>query len=217
MARKSAYFKEIERLLKIGYEPADIIKKSGISKPTVYRIINKLQIDSRYEFKRTMSHHFLWKYQQNMENFSRTIQEMNEEIEIVKAKYDEIEQSIKESIEELVIPKQSMTKATLLQGLISCQSSRSNELIKLAQQRDKATEGKAKLFNQGPVVHAVHEWVNSAPPPMGVLPSIPELDNLREEKPPILGELAKLNTTTLTEEEEEELRIQKEMEDENES
>ena len=211
MARKSSYFKEVERLLRVGYEPSDIIKMSGIPKATVYRLINKLQVESRYEFKRTMSHNFLWKYQQNMENFSRTIQEMNEEIEIVKAKYADFEQLILSSIEELVIPKQSMVKASLLMALISCQSSRTNELIKLAQQRDKATEGKAKLFNQGPVVNAVHEWVNSAPPPAGILPHIPELDTIRdEEEKPIL---AKLNSITLTEEEEEELRIQKEMED----
>lgn len=201
MARKSAYFKEVERLLKIGYEPTDIIKMTGIPKSTVYRLTEKLQAEGLRIFKRTMSHDFIWKYQMNMENISQTIQQLNEEMVICKAKYDEIESDIDQAIELLSLPKQSSVHANLLMAKISCQSSRTNELIKLTAQRDKATESKAKLFNQGPVVNAVHEWVNSSPPPMGQTP------HLELPKPPELN-----SNQILIEEEAEERRIQEEME-----
>lgn len=211
MTRESAYFKEIERLLTNGFEPKHIVKITNIPKATVYRIRDKLRKESRIDFNELMEKDYLWKYQQNLENFSRTIQEMNEEMEVVKKKYDAIEYQIMESIEQLQLPRQSMTKASLLVALISCQSSRTNELIKLAQQRDKSTDLKAKVYNAGPVVHAIDQWVQSTNPSMGNLPKNSfEEPKALEESPP------KLNIS-VTEEvplDQDDLDVLKEMEDE---
>lgn len=177
MARRSSYFKEIERLLDIGYEPKHIMKLTGISKATVYRIVDKLRTESRHDFGQLMEKDYLWKYQQNIENFSKTIQECNEKMVEINKKYDVYEKMTLDAITALE-PKQAMTKATLLNNLVTMQSARTNEMIKLVTQRDKATELKARVYNAGPVVYAVNEWINGKTPPMGEQPRVKELDNI---------------------------------------
>ena len=66
MTRQSKYFAEIERLLKIGYEPKHIMALTNIPKPTVYRIVDKLRKEARYDFNNLMEKDFLYKYQQNL-------------------------------------------------------------------------------------------------------------------------------------------------------
>ena len=72
MTRRGKYFEEIQHLLEIGYEPKQIIKITGCSKATVYRIVDKLKTEARYEFKNLLQHDYLWKYQKTIENFSGT-------------------------------------------------------------------------------------------------------------------------------------------------
>jgi hypothetical protein len=177
MARTSRYFKEIERLLNIGYEPKHIMKITGIPKATVYRIVGKLQKEARHDFKNLMSNDYLWKYQMNLENYSKTIQECNEEIDYMKKKYNSIEYLTMEALENCDDSK-VVAKATLLSNLTAIQSARTNEITKLVAQRDKASDMKAKIYNQGPVVHAIDEWVSQTTPRMGELPRIAELKEL---------------------------------------
>lgn len=177
LTRKTKYFAEIERLMGIGYEPKHIIKMTGIPSTTVYRVVEKMQVESRIDFKKTMSHNFLWMYQQNLENYSRTIQECNEEIAYMKKKYDQLEFDNRVELKACA-PDRVVARATLLSNLTAIQSSRTNELVKLTAQRDKASEGKAKVFNQGTVVYAMDEWVQKTTPTMGELPRVKELDEL---------------------------------------
>lgn len=191
MTRESAYFKEIERLLSIGYEPKHINKISGIPTSTVYRIVDKLRREARFDFDNLMEKDYLWKYQQNIENFSKTIQECNEKLVEIKIKYDELEERTLNAIDELD-PKHHMTKATLLNNLINLQSARTNEMIKIVAQRDKATDMKAKVYNAGPVVHAIDEWINKTHPSNAEMPAL-VLDDI-DDKPP---ELNSTNTTDI--------------------
>jgi len=213
MTRESKYFKEIERLLGIGYEPRDIIKITGIPRTTVYRVVDKLRRESRIEFKNLMRDDFLYKYQLTLENYSKTIQECNEEIVSMKKKYASLELLNMQALEGIPESK-PMAKATLLANLNNIQSNRTTELTRLVAQRDKASTEKAKVYNQGPVVNAVHEWVNSNPPPMGELPRIPELDKVN---PPPKTEPTKLNSQKdidNAKDNEEDERVMREMEDE---
>jgi uncharacterized membrane protein len=207
LARESAYFKEIERLLGIGYEAKHIMKISGIPQTTVYRIVDKLKKEARYDFKNLMEHDYLYKYQMNIENFSKTIQESNEEIEKINKKYNTLELMTMDELNSCPMDK-VIARATLLSNLTNIQSNRTNELQKMINQRDKATELKAKVYNQGPVVYAVNEWINSKPPPMGEQPRLKELDKVLN----VITEPLKLNTITPETDSDDELNTQMEME-----
>ena len=180
LTRKSAYFKEIERLMSIGYEPKHIIKITGISRATVYRIVDKLRKEARIEFKDLIHKDFLYKYQMNLENYSRTVQQCNEEIEKLNKKYDELEMLNLDQLVNLTDAK-STTKANILANLTAIQSNRTNEIQKLLALRDKASDYKAKIYNQGPVVHAIDEWVRQTSPSAGQSPRLLELNAIEEE------------------------------------
>jgi len=228
MSRKSKYFKEIERLLDIGYEPKHIMKMTGIPKTTVYRIVEKLKTEARGDFKQTMSHNYLWMFQMNLANYSKTIQECNEEIVRMNRKYDSLELLNMNALEGIAESK-PMAKATLLANLTNIQSNRTSELTRLVAQRDKASTEKAKVFNQGPVVYAINEWVNSKPPPMGELPRLPELDKINDVSKEIdeaMTEVDDISNKVLSDklganppklnntDEQEDERVRREMEDE---
>ncbi|KKN46005.1 hypothetical protein LCGC14_0676990 [marine sediment metagenome] len=209
MGRRPTHVDEIERLLDTGYNAKEIIKNTNISSATVYRVIDKLKRSARFEFKNLFKDDFLYKYWQTLGNFDKTIKECNEEIEVVKSKYAAIEFQIMEAMEGLS-SKQAVSKAHLLANLISCQSSRTNELIKLVGARDKASDAKARVYNQGPVVNALDEWVNRTTPTMAELPKIAELENI---------EPSKLNTSESNdisdEISDEDRKVLEEMEDDN--
>lgn len=209
MTRESAYFKEIERLLANGFEPKHITKITGIPQSTVYRIVEKLRTEARMDFNQLMDKDYLWKYQQNLENFSRTIQECNEEIVTMRKKYDEIEAKMIEELEGLPDSK-AMVKATILASLVSLQSAKTNEFKKIVDTRDKASETKARIYNAGPVVYAIDNWVRNTHPENGNAPML-ALDEPPKEYIPL-----KLNTIQPTDNDEpsdEELRVLKEMEE----
>jgi len=177
MGRSPKYVDEVEKLLRNGWNVKDIVSNTNISKSTVYDVLAKMKKRARYNFKELMSEDYLWKYENTLDNFDRTIRECNEEMELVKNKYAIIESKINLQIVGLD-NKQAMVKAHLLANLISCQSSRTNEIIKLCAQRDKASDLKARVYNAGPVVNAIDEWVNRTTPPAGELPRIQELDKV---------------------------------------
>lgn len=176
MTRKSTYFKEIERLLELGYEPKHIMKMTNISKATVYRIVDKLRTESRVEFSQLMEKDYLWKYQNTIANFSKTITQCNEEILQMRIKYDAIELQTLEAIDNLP-PNKDMVRATLLNNLTTIQVARTNELQKMVTSRDKASDLKAKVFNAGPVVHAIDDWIRKTNPASGEEPRLGVLSN----------------------------------------
>lgn len=144
--------------MEVGYQAKDIIKITNIPSATVYRIVDKLRAEAKIDFKDLMEKDYLFKYQQNLDNLNKTIIECNEEIERVNVRYDEIEQQIAEMIEQ-VEPNKHVSKANFMANLISCRSGRTNEITKLIQQRDRASSEKARLFNSGPVVYRINEFV----------------------------------------------------------
>lgn len=176
MGRRPKHVDEVERLLDSGYSVKDIIRTTNISQSTVYRVVDKLKKEARYDFKHLMEHDYLWKYQKTIQNLDLTIKQCNEEIETIKQKYNSLEIITMNEFENLPDAKAS-TKALLLGTLATIQSNRTNEMIKLCAQRDKASEIKAKTYNQGPVVNAIDEWVNGGTAQMGELPRVKELDS----------------------------------------
>lgn len=178
---------EIERLMDLGYEAKHISKMTNIPTGTVYRVVDKLRKEARFDFKDLMSKDYLYKFQQTMENFSKTIQVCNEEIARIDEKYDVLEFRMLETIEQLQMPRQAVTKANLLLGLLAVQNSRNTEKLKLMIQRDRATEQKAKMYNQGPVVNAIDELFQKYQPENADIPTIGELkmvEEIREEYSP---------------------------------
>ncbi len=180
MGRGSKYFKEIQHLLEIGYEPKQIVEITGCSRRTVDRVTHKLKTEARYEFKTLLTEDYLWKYQKTLENYSKTIQQCNEELVSMNLEYAIIRQKVISEL-EITPDAKGMTKATLLTNLANLQSSRTNEMIKLTAQRDRATSEKARVYNQGPVVYAMDEWVNRTNPTAGELPTITEVNKIYDK------------------------------------
>lgn len=160
MTRKAKYFQEVERLLDNGLEPKQIIKVTGIPESTVYWVRKKLREEARLDFKELMSEDYIWKYQKTLENYSKTIQQMNEAIAEAKAKYADKEAELREELAGIPSDKY-IARATILQAIVAIEGQKNQDLVKLTAQRDKATEAKAKTYNQGPVVHAVDEWLRT--------------------------------------------------------
>jgi ethanolamine utilization protein EutP (predicted NTPase) len=144
----------------VGYEARDITKISGIPKATVYRIVDKLRTEAKHNFKELMEKDYLYKYQQNLEQLNKTIIECNEEIVKVHSKYDELDVTTQEAL-DVVETNKHISKAHLISNLISCRSSRTTEITKLMQERDRASEAKAMLYNKGPVVYRINEFVQN--------------------------------------------------------
>jgi hypothetical protein len=159
MARKNnKQMDMIEQMLRNGYEAKDIYKVTGIPRSTVYQKVTKLKKEARYQFDQVMQEDYLWLYQMNLSNYSRTIKEVNEKMVEVNEKYDELERITKEALSKVDDAKH-VSKSNFIANLIQINNSRSNDLARLTAQRDKASEMKAKLFNQGPVVHKVSEFM----------------------------------------------------------
>jgi hypothetical protein len=159
MARKNNKQMDIvESMLRNGWEARDIHKQTNLPRSTVYAKVKKLKKEARYDFDKVMNEDYLWLYQMNLMNYSRTIKQLNEEIERVNKKYDELEIITREALEAVEDGKH-VGKSNLIANLIAINNSRANDMAKLTQQRDRASEMKARLFNQGPVVHNMAEWL----------------------------------------------------------
>ncbi len=159
MARKkSKHFHEIEHYINIGFEAKDIPKLTNIPKSTVYAVVNKLKVEADINFKELMEKDYLYRYQINLDNYSKTIQECNKKIEEMNIKYDDLETMLTHEMENIPDNKHT-TKVYFIQTLVSINNNRVNDLAKLVQQRDRASELKAKLYNSGPVVYRINEYV----------------------------------------------------------
>ena len=160
MGRKALHFKEIEHLLNVGYEAKDIVKITNIPKGTVYRIVDKLREEAKLNFDQLMTKDYLYKYQMNLDNYSKTIIQCNEEISIINAKYDQLESLVMVDLESCPTDKY-LARSTYLANLINIRNNRTIEIQKLIAQRDKSSEMKARIFNSGPVVYRINQVVEN--------------------------------------------------------
>ena len=160
MGRKALHFKEIEHLLSVGYEAKDIVKITNIPKGTVYRIVDKLREEAKINFDQLMTKDYLYKYQMNLDNYSKTIVQCNEEIVIINTKYDQLERLVMEDLESTP-PDKYLARSTYLANLINIRNNRTIEIQKLIAQRDKSSEMKARIFNSGPVVYRINQVVEN--------------------------------------------------------
>lgn len=160
MGRKALHFKEIEHLLSVGYEAKDIVKITNIPKGTVYRIVDKLREEAKINFDQLMTKDYLYKYQMNLDNYSKTIIQCNEEIVVINAKYDQLERLVMEDLESTP-PDKYLARSTYLANLINIRNNRTIEIQKLIAQRDKSSEMKARIFNSGPVVYRINQVVEN--------------------------------------------------------
>ena len=225
MGRKALHFKEIEHLLSVGYEAKDIVKITNIPKGTVYRIVDKLREEAKINFDQLMTKDYLYKYQMNLDNYSKTIIQCNEEITVINAKYDQLERLVMEDLESTP-PDKYLARSTYLANLINIRNNRTIEIQKLIAQRDKSSEMKARIFNSGPVVYRINQVVENKvlQPEMLNDAKAPELvefvnDSVHQEDTNIKGEevkeVAEEPTRRLSEAtniSEEDLQVLKEME-----
>ena len=160
MGRKALHFKEIEHLLSIGYEAKDIIKITNIARGTVYRIVDKLREEAKLNFDQLMTKDYLYKYQMNLDNYSKTIIQCNLEIDTINAKYDQLEGMVMVDLEACPTDKY-LARSTYLANLINIRNNRTIEIQKLVAQRDKSSEMKARIFNSGPVVYRINQVMES--------------------------------------------------------
>lgn len=170
-------------MMEIGYQAKDIIKITNIPNATVYRIVDKLRSESKLDFKELMEKDYLYKYQQNLANLNKTIVWCNEQMPQINTKYDDLGVITKEAL-DAVEGNKHISKAHLISNLITIQANRIRELAVIVAQRDKAVGDKARLFNQGPVVYRVNEYVEH------------KMQNI----PPMLNEGIKVEDVKLEEE-----------------
>lgn len=96
----------------------------------------------------------------NLDNYSKTIVQCNEEIKTINTKYDQLERIVMESL-EVCPPDKYLARSTYLANLINIRNNRTIEIQKLIAQRDKSSEMKAKIFNSGPVVYRINQVVEN--------------------------------------------------------
>lgn len=172
MGRKSKWTDEVERLVDNGYDPKQIVKITGLAISTVYKHVEKLRVQARYRFNNLMSKDYLYQYFKALDNFARTIQQCNEELDKTYIRYDALEAQISKAVNSLDKPKHPIAHSAMLGQLIQLQNSRENAVVRLTAQRDKASDLKAKVYNAGPVVAAIDQWVRDNTPKAGDLPEL---------------------------------------------
>jgi len=160
MGRKAVYIKQIEHLLSVGYEAKDIVKITNIPKGTIYRIVDQLREEAKTNFDQLMTKDYLYKYQMNLDNYSKTIIQCNIEIDTINTKYDQLEGIVMVDLESCPTDKY-LARSTYLANLINIRNNRTIEIQKLIAQRDKSSEMKAKIFNSGPVVYRINQVVEN--------------------------------------------------------
>jgi len=191
MGRKSRWTDEVERLVDIGYDVKQLVKKTGLAQSTVYGHIEKLRIWARYRFNNLMSKDYLYQYFNTLDNFARTIQQCNEELNEIPTRYDKLESQITKALEGLNLPHQALAQSALLGHMVQIQNSRENAVVRLTGQRDRATDLKAKVYNAGPVVHAIDEWIRNNPPQNAELPRLNVTTTIDKEDEKVLKGMEK--------------------------
>ena len=162
----------IEKLIDSGYgDIHSLAQKTGLSERQCRRYLNKFTAEAKYRFDNLMSKDYLYLYYNTLDNFSKTIQQCNEELGTSKGKYDDLEEQVDEALEKLD-KKQGITRSALLGQLIQIQNSREIGIVRLTAQRDRASDLKAKVFNAGPTVAAIDQWVRDNTPKAGQLPEL---------------------------------------------
>ncbi len=189
MGRKSKWADEVERLVDIGYDPKQIVKKTGLAQSTVYKHIEKLRTQARFRFSNLMSKDYLYQYFKVLDNFAMTIQQCNEELDLTYQRYDTLEIQLNTAVDELDHQKHPIAHSAMLGQLIQIQNSRENAVVRLTAQRDKASDLKAKVYNAGPVVSAIDNWVRDNTPSVAELPQLNMIEpNDKVEKSPEISE-----------------------------
>lgn len=194
MGRQPKYVDKVEQLLDDGWTVKDIVNRTNIGRSTVYNVLTKLKKRARYDFKNLMTEDYLWQYQKTLENFTKTIRQCNEKIDTIDKRYDAIQALTMKDLENTPETKH-MARATLINNLITIQSNRTNELQKMVTARDKAADNKARVYNAGPVVNSIDEWVRQTNPAAGEVPRIDAIQGVIKKTEVTARELAsKLNT-----------------------
>ena len=203
MGRKAVYKKQIEHLLSVGYEAKDIVKITNIPKGTIYRIVDQLRDEAKTNFDQLMTKDYLYKYQMNLDNYSKTIIQCNMEIDTINAKYDQLEGIVMVDLESCPTDKY-LARSTYLANLINIRNNRTIEIQKLIAQRDKSSEMKARIFNSGPVVYRINQvFENKIPQPE----MFNEVNQLQESPMELVNNEEKNNIS------DEDLQVLKEMEE----
>jgi hypothetical protein len=155
---KAKHKVEVEHMLNIGYAPKDIIKVTNIPKSTVYRDVKSLKSEAKVDFENLMTEDYTWVYYKTLENYDKTIIACNKELEKFDEKYDKLEKKILAEMEN--IPDNKIgARVNLYSSLIALIGMRTSEKMRILNQRDTATNQKAKILNAGPVVFKVNEYV----------------------------------------------------------
>lgn len=155
---KAKHKVEVEHMLNIGYAPKDIIKVTNIPKSTVYRDVKSLKSEAKVDFENLMTEDYTWVYYKTLENYDKTIIACNKELEKFDEKYDKLEKKILAEMEN--IPDNKIgARVNLYSSLIALMGLRTSEKMRILNQRDTATNQKAKILNAGPVVFKVNEYV----------------------------------------------------------
>ena len=145
-------------MLNIGYAPKDIIKVSNIPKSTVYRNVKALKSEAKLDFENLMTEDYTWVYYKTLENYDKTIIVCNEELEKLDKRYNQLEANILAEMKN--IPDNKIgAKVNLYSSLTALIGLRTSEKMRILNQRDSATNQKAKILNAGPVVFKVNEYV----------------------------------------------------------
>ena len=165
----SKYFEQIESMLEFGYDAKTIAKLTNIPRSTVYRVVDKLQVEARYKFNNLLEKDYLYQYQITLDNYKKTIRECNEQIEETKKKYQQMSQLVTDRIAS-TNPRNEEVIAQYTAQQMEIISKKNNELEKLMGRRDKATEVLAKLYNAGPAMAAVEQWLKIHPAGKGKKP-----------------------------------------------
>lgn len=165
--------KEVERLIDLGYgDPRALSQQTGLSVRQCNRYLRKFKLEAKIRFDNLMDEDYLYLYYNTLDNFSRTIQQCNEELKTLHTKYDDLEVQISKAVDELDKQKHPIAHSAMLGQLIQIQNSRENSVVRLTAQRDKASDLKAKVYNAGPVVAALDQWVRDNTPKAGELPEL---------------------------------------------
>lgn len=185
MSKKSKMAGIIEKLIDTGYgDIHSLAQQTGLSERQCRRYLDKFTAEARYRFDNLMSKDYLYQYYNTLDNFSKTIQQCNEELTRMGIKYDGLEDKINMAVKALDHARHPIAHSSMLGQLIQVQNSREGAVVRLTAQRDKASDLKAKVFNAGPVVSALDQWVRDNTPKAGQLPELNMSDeSIKTSKP----------------------------------
>jgi len=200
--------KEVERLIDNGYgDPRTLSQQTGLSVRQCNRYLRKFKLEAKVRFDSLMSEDYLYQYYNVLDNFSKTIQQCNKELGTAHKKYDDLEDKLNIAVNELDQQKHPIAHSAMLGQLIQIQNSRENAVVRLTAQRDRASDLKAKVYNAGPVVAALDQWVRDNTPKAGALVELnTSIENIKTSTPVEEDDKSEIS--------EEDAKVIKEMEEE---